>query len=260
MINKYLKSYNKTRQSFLRLSVLFTVLIFCSQAKASVMNEIKTWERLFFQNEEIVQLVGKVYVINLLEPRASAIIQSNDNETKFLYIGDKITFSGKTYILKSINQDGVFFEDNEKKSYYMSLKNDLPQIPNKDNVFNSRKIKKKSLYQRPMYSLKKVPKDQIEEIFTETGLPLQASRLIVENISPARSRGGRPGWKIKAAPSILQKLGVNLRVGDIILAIDGVPAQKILQIKDLIKKRKEGQVFKVEIQRDGKLVLLEFSE
>lgn len=260
MINKYFKVYDKTRQSMLRLSVLFSTLFFCSLTKASVMNETKTWERLFFQKEETTQLAGKVYVINLLEPRASAIIQSNDNETKFLYIGDKITFSGKNYILKSINKDGVFFEDNEKKSYYISLKNYPPQIPNKDNIFNTRKIKKKLPYQRPMYSLKKIPEELIEEIITETGLPLETSRLIVENISPARSRGGRPGWKIKTVPIFFQKLGVNLRGGDIILAIDGVPAQKILQIKNLVKQRKEGQVFKVEIQRDGKLVLLEFSE
>jgi hypothetical protein len=39
-----------------------------------------------------------------------------------------------------------------------------------------------------------------------------------------------------------------------------VPAQNILKIKNHLKERKAGQVFKVEIQRDGKLVLLEFSE
>jgi S1-C subfamily serine protease len=59
---------------------------------------------------------------------------------------------------------------------------------------------------------------------------------------------------------MFEKLGVNLRSGDIILSVDGVPAQNILKIKNYLKERNAGQVFKVEIQRDGKLVLLEFSE
>jgi len=267
VINKYLKSYKtKTRQSLLRLSVFFTPLYFLSQVNASVINESNVWDRLFFQKKENTEIFGKVFAINLSGPKVSTVIASDNNIPLFLYIGDTISFSGKSFILKSITQDGVFFEDNQKKSYFLSLTNDLSRNKikakniNKGNIFNNRKNKKRLPIRGPMYSVKEVPEALIKEIVTETGLPLKSSNLIAKNIIPARSNGGRPGWKIKEVPLMFEKLGVNLRSGDIILSVDGVPAQNILKIKNHLKERKAGQVFKVEIQRDGKLVLLEFSE
>ena len=48
--------------------------------------------------------------------------------------------------------------------------------------------------------------------------------------------------------------------GDIILAVDSIPAQQLDLLQQHLVDRVDGQVFQVELQRDGKLVMVEFKE
>ena len=175
----------------------------------------------------------------------------------------------------SITGTNIYFEDTDGSPFNLKVQNKQhsdrsnQQLTMKSqkryysSFFGSRKANASANatpHLSHMFSMVSTPKDQIRALAVDAGVPAQIANLISENIEPARSRGGRPGWLVNAVPLLLEKFGVNLQHGDILLAVDGIPAQNLAQIQSHISDRNLDQIFEVEVQRNGKLLMMEFSE
>lgn len=75
----------------------------------------------------------------------------------------------------------------------------------------------------------------------------------------ARSRSGRPGWSLDPMIDQLGSIGLPFLRGDILLGIDGFSVHDLDALKAHLGSKQPGDLYKVEIQRDGKLIMYEIS-
>ncbi|XDZ65992.1 hypothetical protein AB8880_00945 [Alphaproteobacteria bacterium LSUCC0684] len=268
--------YLVIRQRLLTLSVTFLSLYcLCLEASASTFPDEGIWKRLFLERPATMPLDGKVFAVNLNPSFTSIVVSFEGSSPIFMVPGDRYVLSGRELILSSVSDEKVIFEDADGLSFVLFLsevakdKSQVSQAPLSPGAAQGigflgvqrQKAASNLMPQKgPMYGLTNVPTDQVEQLAAEAGIPEQFIHLVAGNVEPARSRGGRPGWKVNAAPPLLKKFGINLHRGDIILAVDGIPSQRLEEIQKHITKRQKGQIFQVEVQRDNRLIMLEFSE
>ncbi len=228
------------------------------------------WKRLFFGDQIPEKMDGTVYAINLASDRPNAIIRIGQNPILYIAAGDVVRSGLNVFTIEEITdktifllgQNGVLFEL-VVQTPTMANSKSVDAAKSTGSLFGGNRRRQAALSvtaRNTMFSLSNVPEAKVTTLAKAAGVPVQFAHLLASNIEPARSRGGRPGWKVTAMPTLLKRFGVNLITGDIILTVDGIPAQQLDLVQQHLLARADGQVFQVELQRDGRLIMVEFKE
>ena len=268
----FYKGWSKTRikQCLLALLAPFLVALISTSQAANGSVTPKEWERLFFGEQVPERINGAVFALNLASKPPNAIIRIGQDPISYVVTGDVVESGPNVFTIKKITdksvfllgQNGVLFELAVQTPTLVNSKS-VDTAQNDGSLFSGNRRRQPALTmtaRNTMFSLSKVPESKVTMLARAAGVPGQFAHLLAANIEPARSRGGRPGWKVTAVPTLLQRFGVNVMTGDIILAVDSIPAQQLDLLQQHLVDRVDGQVFQVELQRDGKLVMVEFKE
>ena len=268
----FYKSCSKTRikQCLLALLAPFLVALISTPHAANGSVSPKEWKRLFFGEQVPERINGAVFALNLASKPRNAIIRIGQDPISYVVKGDVVESGPNVFTIKEITdktvlllgQHGVLFELAVQTSKLVNSKS-VDTAQNAGSLFSGNRRRQSALpmtARNAMFGLSKVPEAKVTSLAKAAGVPVQFAHLLAANIEPARSRGGRPGWKVTAVPTLLQRFGVNLITGDIILTVDSIPAQQLDLLQQHLVDRVDGQVFQVELQRDGKLVMVEFKE
>ena len=228
------------------------------------------WERIFFGKQTPEQLDGTILALDLAGPTPGAVIRLGSGPITYIANGDTLMANGTRLTADDINAEHILFSDQGGVMYGIAVQSapsgTAPETdirPARGGYFgNGRSGTSTSAIaaRNSMFSLSQVPAEKVTMLVENAGVPAQFAHLVATNIEPARSRGGRPGWRVKAVPTLLQRFGVNLLTDDIILTVDGIPVQQLDAVRQHILSRVDGQVFEVELQRGGKLIMVEFQE
>ena len=266
------KGWSKIRIKQCLLALLVAFLIVPVSATRAADEHILPleWKRLFFGEQVPERLNGSVFALNLAGEPPNAIIRIGTDPISFVATGDFIKTGPRVFTVEKITdktvlllgQNGVLFELAVQTPTLVNSKS-VNTAQNAGSLFSGNRRRQPALTmtaRNTMFSLSKVPGSKVTTLARAAGVPGQFAHLLAANIEPARSRGGRPGWKVTAVPTLLQRFGVNVMTGDIILAVDSIPAQQLDLLQQHLVDRVDGQVFQVELQRDGKLVMVEFKE
>ncbi len=268
----FYKGWPKTRikQCLLALLAPFLVALISTTHEANGSVTPKEWERLFFGEQVPERINGAVFALNLASKPPNAIIRIGQDPISYVVKDDVVESGPNLFTIKEITdktvlllgQHGVLFELAVQTPNLVNLKSvDTAQKAGSLFSGNSRRQSALPMTARnALFSFSKVPEAKVTTLAKAAGVPVQFAHLLAANIEPARSRGGRPGWKVTAVPTMLQRFGVNLITGDIILTVDSIPAQQLDLLQQHLLDRVDDQVFQVELQRDGKLVMVEFKE
>lgn len=228
------------------------------------------WERLFFGKQIPERIDGAVYALNLASEPPNAIIRIGRDPISYVAAGDVVKSGPSIFTIGEITdktifllgQNGVLFELVVQTPAIANSKS-VVSAKNTGSLFRGSRSRQPALSitaHNNMFSLSKVPEAKVTALAKAAGVPVQFAHLLAANIEPVRSRGGRPGWKVTAVPTLLQRFGVNLITEDIILTVDGIPAQRLDLLQQHLLARVDGQIFQVELQRDGRLIMVEFKE
>ena len=268
----FYKGWSKTRikQCLLALLAPFLVALISTSQAANGSVTPKEWERLFFGEQVPERINGAVFALNLASKPPNAIIRIGQDPISYVVTGDVVESGPNVFTIKEITdktvlllgQHGVLFELAVQTPKLVNSKS-VDKAQNVGSLFSGNRRRQSAppmTARNAMFSLSKVPEAKVTTLAKAAGVPVQFAHLLAANIEPARSRGGRPGWKVTAVPTLLQRFGVNLNTGDIILTVDSIPAQQLDLLQQHLLDRVDGQVFQVELQRDGKLVMVEFKE
>ena len=268
----FYEGWSKTRikQCLLALLAPFLVALISTSQAANGSVTPKEWERLFFGEQVPERINGAVFALNLASKPPNAIIRIGQDPISYVVTGDVVESGPNVFTIKKITdksvfllgQNGVLFELAVQTPTLVNSKS-VDTAQNAGSLFSGNRRRQPALTmtaRNTMFSLSKVPESKVTTLARAAGVPGQFAHLLAANIEPARSRGGRPGWKVTAVPTLLQRFGVNVMTGDIILAVDSIPAQQLDLLQQHLVDRVDGQVFQVELQRDGKLVMVEFKE
>ena len=268
----FYKRWSKTRikQCLLALLAPFLVALISTSQAANGSVTPKEWERLFFGEQVPERINGAVFALNLASKPPNAIIRIGQDPISYVVTGDVVESGPNVFTIKKITdksvfllgQNGVLFELAVQTPTLVNSKS-VDTAQNAGSLFSGNRRRQPALpvtARNAMFSLSKVPETKVTTLAKAAGVPVQFAHLLAANIEPARSRGGRPGWKVMAIPTLLQRFGVNLITGDIILTVDSIPAQQLDLLQQHLLDRVDDQVFQVELQRDGKLVMVEFKE
>lgn len=258
------------KQCLLALLVAFLIAPISATHAANDSVTPKEWKRLFFGEQVPERINGAVFALNLASKPPNAIIRIGEDNISFVVTGDVVENGPEVFTIKKITDksvlllgpNGVLFELAVQTPTLVNSKS-VDTAQNAGSLFSGNRRRQPALpitARNAMFSLSKVPETKVTTLAKAAGVPVQFAHLLAANIEPARSRGGRPGWKVTAIPTLLQRFGVNLITGDIILTVDSIPAQQLDLLQQHLVDRVDGQVFQVELQRDGKLVMVEFKE
>ena len=220
------------KQCSLALLAYFVVALILATHAANGSVTPKEWTRLFFGEQVPERLNGSVFALNLAGEPPNAIIRIGTDPISFVATGDFIKTGPHVFTVEKITdktvlllgQNGVLFELAVQTPTLVNSKS-VDTAQNAGSLFSGNRRRQPALTmtaRNTMFSLSKVPESKVTTLARAAGVPGQFAHLLAANIEPARSRGGRPGWKVTAVPTLLQRFGVNVMTGDIILAVDSL--------------------------------------
>jgi membrane-associated protease RseP (regulator of RpoE activity) len=100
--------------------------------------------------------------------------------------------------------------------------------------------------------------DSLKAIAKAAGVPDAFLDHLQGEPVPARSRSGRPGWALDPLLPQLSSLGLPFEPGDIVLGIDGRSVHDFDELRTHLAAKPSDEAFRVEIQREGQLLMYEF--
>lgn len=101
------------------------------------------------------------------------------------------------------------------------------------------------------------PLEELRMFAQKIGVPSALTNFLSVLPERGRSRSGRPGWLLndKLPPAFFAI--VPFEKGDLILSIDGISAHDIEDVMAYVKAQEISKLYKVEIERDKKLKIIE---
>lgn len=269
MVNSNYASKPHFRQRLLALSVLVTSLSFINSAHA--LPDHQDWQRLFFEAPITTSLSGHIYAYKDTNDHKSAVISFDDNKMRFIHVGDIAQRLGEPLTVERIEPNKILFKNSlgllfslENPSSEQTVIAQSTVVASPSRMFTSKRRSPQRPaaipVRGPMYSVDTFPKGKLVDLALVIGIPKQFAHLAAKYLKPARSRGGRPGWRLTSPDSLLDRFGVGLNEGDVLLALDGIPVQKLELVQAHIADRQKGQIFSLEVQRNNKLIIVEFKE
>ena len=194
----------------------------------------------YFSEDKIFILVSSERSENLTMVEKGQIFYIDG--TKYVFAN----YTEKTAILK--DEANKFWEISfDKQRSSMSPKPVDPALPEKKNL-------------SPLSSLSPTGSEYdlayFRSLAKNLGIPALVTNQFKKLPSQSRSGGGRPGWKLdETVPSLLLATS-PFELNDIILSIDGIAVNRIESLAQHLEKRKDGNKFDVEIERRGKLIMI----
>tara|TARA_B110001450_G_scaffold109284_1_gene103317 strand:- start:9054 stop:9815 length:762 start_codon:yes stop_codon:yes gene_type:complete len=239
---------------YLRNNKIIKFLIFCVIFNFTinpVYAEIN-FPRIFYASKKITHLTGYSLIAHYEANEDSSFltVNSKDNTYKLLEIGQSETLDGLLLKVMKFDGENLILQDNKNIKYSISFGN--------EEVFL--KIDMQRVYKDSTLNSETMSDDKALKIFKDVakliGIPTFISSQFSELPKQARTDGGREGWILdETIPNILLVTS-PFKSNDIIVTIDGIPANDIIKLKEHLSEKNNTDFFDVEIQRSGNLKMI----
>ena len=235
-----------------RLIVCVFCTLLCVSANAS--NEIN-YLRLFKNNVVAppIKNLGLVAYYSSDEKQFFLLETKHNGELFLLNILETFQFADQAFTLLKFEHDLLYIENEQKQRYSVAFNTRAKkEVPMTLNVSVSPK-KKQSAFDFADNEKAIVVFWGIAE---SIGIPKVIYSQFTTMPSQGRSRTGRPGWLLDDKIPSLLLVNSPFEQNDIILSINGIPANDLENLQLHLLNRNTRDVFEVEIQRDKRLKMI----
>ena len=156
-------------------------------------------------------------------------------------------------VANKFDGEKLFLHDSNNKKYFVSfedVRSSTISIPPSSQSNNNESWSGKD------FTKDVAPLSKLQSIANMVGVPKFITSKFNELPKPGRTFGGRPGWLIDETVPKLLLLSSPFKIGDLIVTIDGVNTHRLQELQKHLEEKASSEYFDVEIQRNGKMMML----
>jgi len=162
-------------------------------------------------------------------------------------------FGSSRLVANKFDGEKLFLNDSNNKKYFVSFEDvrlSTLSIPTNSQSNNNGSWSGKD------FTKHVAPLSKLQSIANMVGVPKFITSKFNELPKPGRTFGGRPGWLIDDTVPKLFLLSSPFKTGDLIVTIDGVNTHRLDELQRHLEEKATSEYFDIEIQRNGKMIML----
>jgi hypothetical protein len=234
--------------------VYITLALVTSLPTGAFSNEIDFF-RLFLQPKPPNQIKNYSLVAHYFSDDRSFFIARNkkNDVLKILEMNKPTNFESSRLVANKFDGEKLFLNDSNNKKYFVSFEDvrlSTLSIPTNSQSNNNGSWSGKD------FTKHVAPLSKLQSIANMVGVPKFITSKFNELPKPGRTFGGRPGWLIDDTVPKLFLLSSPFKTGDLIVTIDGVNTHRLDELQRHLEKKATSEYFDIEIQRNGKMIML----
>jgi hypothetical protein len=234
--------------------IYMTLVLVTSLPTAAFSNEINFF-RLFFQTQPPNQINNYSLVAHYFSDDRSFFIARNkqNDALQILEMNKPTNFEPLMLVANKFDGEKLFLHDSNNKKYFVSfedVRSSTISIPPSSQSNNNESWSGKD------FTKDVAPLSKLQSIANMVGVPKFITSKFNELPKPGRTFGGRPGWLIDETVPKLFLLSSPFKTGDLIVTIDGVNTHRLQELQKHLEEKASSEYFDVEIQRNGKMMML----